>query len=119
MSVAVLMTARAHDQQYDWTMSEIAALQRGLEPAIIDVIRHMSAPTGLGEKETTIIQFGRELFGKHYVTADTYARALRIFGERDLADLVNLMAQHADDATLLTAFDQRLPAAQKLLLPTP
>ena len=119
MSVAVLMTARAHDQQYDWTMSEIAALQRGLEPAIIDVIRHMSAPTGLGEKETTIIQFGRELFGKHYVTADTYARALRIFGERDLADLVNLMAQHADDATLLTAFDQRLPAAQKLLLPMP
>ena len=119
VSVAVLVTARAHDQQYDWTMSEIAALQRGLEPAIIDVIRHMSAPTGLGEKETTIIQFGRELFGKHYVTADTYARALRIFGERDLADLVNLMAQHADDATLLTAFDQRLPAAQKLLLPTP
>jgi hypothetical protein len=53
------------------------------------------------------------------VSAETYARALQIFGERDLVDLVNLMAQHADDATVLTAFDQRLPAGQKPLLPMP
>jgi hypothetical protein len=32
-------------------------------------------------------------------------------------DLIDLMAQHATDAVLLTAFDQRLPAAQKPLLP--
>ena len=117
MSVAVLVTARAHDEQYDWTTSEIAAQKDGLEPAIIDVIRQMKSPTGLGEKETAIIQFGRELFGRHYVSAETYARALQIFGERDLVDVVNLMAQHADDATILTAFDQRLPVAQKPLLP--
>ncbi len=117
MSVAVLVTARAHDEQYDWTINEIAAHKNGLEPAITDVIRQMKSPTGLGEKETTIIQFGRELFGRHYVSADTYARALRIFGERDLVDFVNLMAQHADDATMLTVFDQHLPAAQKPLLP--
>lgn len=119
MSVAVLVTARAHDEQYDWTTSEIAAQKDGLEREIIDVIRQRKPPSGIGEKETAIIQFGRELFGRHYVGAETYARALQIFGERDLVDLVNLMAQHADDATVLTAFDQRLPAAQKSLLPTP
>ena len=116
MSVAVLVTARAHEEQYDWTTSEIAAQKDGLEPAIIDVIRQMKAPTGLGEKETSIIQFGRELFGRHYVSAETYARALQIFGERDLVDFVSLMAQHADDATMLIAFDQHLPAAQTPLL---
>ena len=119
MSVAVLVTARAHDAQYDWTMGEITAQKDGLEPAIIDVIRQMKPPSGIGEKETAIIQFGRELFGRHYVSAETYARALQIFGERDLVDLISLMAQHADDATVLTAFDQRLPAAQKPLLPVP
>jgi hypothetical protein len=51
------------------------------------------------------------------VNADTYARALRIFGERDLADIVGLMAQHTDDATMLTTFDQHLPVGQKPLLP--
>ena len=107
MSVAVLVTARAHDAQYDWTIGEIAARKDGLEPAIIDVIRDMKSPAGLGDKEAVIIQFGRELFGRHYVSAETYARALQIFGERDLVDFVNLMAQHADDATMLIAFDQR------------
>jgi hypothetical protein len=61
----------------------------------------------------------RELFGRHYVSPETYARALRLLGERDLVDLVNLMARHADDATMLTAFDQRLPSGQTTLLPLP
>jgi 4-carboxymuconolactone decarboxylase len=73
----------------------------------------------LGEKETVVIEFGRELFSKHVVSAQTYARALKVFGERDLVDLVDLMALHATEATLLAAFDQYLPAGQKPLLPIP
>jgi len=117
IDVAALVTARAHDQQYDWTMTEIAAQKDGVSAATIDVIRNRKPTTGLGEKEATVIEFGRELFGKHYVSADLYARALRVFGERDLVDLVGVMAQHADEAAVLTAFDQKLPAGQKPLLP--
>jgi hypothetical protein len=32
---------------------------------------------------------------------------LKAFGERDLVDLVDLMARNVADATLLTAFDQQ------------
>ena len=49
--------------------------------------------------------------------APTYAHALRIFGESDLVDFIELMAQHAHDATLLIAFQQQLPAGQEPLLP--
>ena len=118
IDVAALVTARAHNQQYDWTMTEIAAERDGVSSAVIDVIRTGKPAAGINEKETVVIEFGRELFGRHYVTAETYARALRLFGERDLVDLVGVMAQHADDATLLTVFDQQLPAGQKPLLPT-
>ena len=117
MGLAILAAAREHDQQYDWTMNELTASKDGLEPMIIDMVRDRKPLTGLGEKEAAIIEFGRELFGKHTVTAETYARALKIFGETDLVDLVDLMAQHSTDATLLTAFDQHLPAGQKPLLP--
>jgi alkylhydroperoxidase family enzyme len=117
IDVAALATARAHNQQYDWTMTEIAAQRDGVAPAVIDLIRSGKPATGIGEKEAVVIEFARELFGRHYVTAETYARALRVFGERDLVDLVGVMAQHADDATLLTVFDQQLPAGQKALLP--
>lgn len=118
MALAALVTAREHDEQYDWTMTELAALRDGLSPAVIDVVRLRRPLTGLGEKESTLIQFGRELFGKHYVTAETYARTRQVFGQRDLSDfVVNVMAPHAREAALLTAFDQHLPAGQKSLLP--
>jgi 4-carboxymuconolactone decarboxylase len=116
IDVAALVAARAHDQQYDWTMTELAARKDGLAAAAIEIIRDGRPTTGLGEKEATVIDFGRQLFGKHYVDADLYARAVKLFGERDLVDLVGVMAQHADDAALLTAFDQQLPAGQKPLL---
>ena len=119
MDLAILVSAREHDSQYDWTINEVAALKDGLEPAVIDVVRLRKPVTGLGEKETVTIEFGRELFSKHVVNAQTYARTLKVFGERDLVDLVDLMAQHATEATLLTAFDQHLPVGQKPLLPIP
>lgn len=117
MELAILVTAREHDQQYDWTVNELMARNDGLDPMIIDIVRDRKPLTGAGEKEAAVIEFGRELFGKHMVTAETYARALKIFGETDLVDLVDLMAEHATNAALLTAFDQHLPAAQKPLLP--
>jgi 4-carboxymuconolactone decarboxylase len=120
MALAILITAREHDQQYDWTMNESLARRDGLSPAVIDVVRHRRPLTGLEEKEATLIQFGRELFGQYYVTADTYARAKQLFGQRDLSDfVVGLMAPHAREAVLLTAFDQHLPAGVNPLLPVP
>lgn len=117
MAIAVLVTAREHHHQYHWTMSENAARREGVEDGVIDVVRHGRPLNGLAEKDAAIVQFGRELFERHTVSPDTYARALKIFGERDLVDLVDLMARQVADVTLLTAFDQRLSAGEKPLLP--
>ena len=115
--LAALVTAREHDAQYEWTVSELAAQQAGLEPAIADLVRDRKPSAGLAEQESALVEFGRELFGKHNVRAETYARALKAFGERDLVDLVSLMGQHSSNAALTIAFDQQLPAGQKPLLP--
>jgi 4-carboxymuconolactone decarboxylase len=117
MALATLITAREHNSQYDWTMNEPGAIKDGLEPALIDVVRHRRPLNGVAEQDAALIQFGRELFASHNVSEKTYAGALKIFGERDLVDLVALMAQHSADAVMLAAFDQRLPAGQSPLLP--
>jgi len=117
MDLAILVTAREYDEQFDWSINQLAAQEDGLEPAIIEIVRERKPLSGLGEKEALIVKFGRELFGQHFVTAETYARALDVFGERDLVDFVALMAQHSSDDTVLIAFDQHLPAGQKPLLP--
>ena len=117
IDLAILVAAREHDAQYDWTFNELAALKDGLGPATIDVVRNRKRVISLPAKEGCVIELGRELFGKHNVSSQTYARALKTFGERDLADLVDVMGQHSSEATVLAAFDQRLPAGQKPLLP--
>jgi 4-carboxymuconolactone decarboxylase len=107
MAIAVLVTVHEHHQPYQWTVTESAARRDGVEPAVIDVVRSGGPLTGMAEPDAAMIQFGRELFGHHSISAATYARALKLFGERDLVDVVELMAAHVSDATLLAAFDQR------------
>ena len=117
--LAILVTAREMDQQFEWTVHEAEARREGLEPAIIDLVRFRRPLTGLGEKESVIIQIGREVFGKHTLSSDTFARALKLFGAKTLVDLVSLMGNYSGTAALLTAFDQHLPPDQKPLLPIP
>ena len=119
MMLVILATARAHDSQYDWTMNEPQALQAGLEPEVINVIRHRRPLDSLNEKDAVLVTFVRELFGNHNVSSDTYTRAVLAFGEQDLVDLVSLMGSHAADAAVLAAFAQSLPEGRQPLLPLP
>jgi 4-carboxymuconolactone decarboxylase len=118
MALATLVAAREHDAQYLWTSNEPGARADSLEPALIEAVRHRQALTGMAEQDAALIRFGRELFAAHNVSVETYATALKIFGERDLVDLVALMAQRAADAVILAAFEQQLPAGVKPLLPS-
>ena len=116
LDLAALVTARAYDAQYTWTLTEPAALANGLDPAVIDVVRHERPVSGLPAPEAALIRFGREVFGPHTVSPETYAQAVDLFGKTNLVDLVDLMADHVADATLLIAFDQQLPPGQAPLL---
>jgi len=107
MGLAVLVTSRPHNQGYHWEVSERAARRDGLETAIIDVVRDDLPVTGLDEPEAALIAFGRELFGQRNIRAETYAQALRVFGQTDLSDFITLMARHASEVPLLIAFDQQ------------
>ena len=117
--LAVLVTGRAHNSQYDWTMHEPLALEAGLEREVIDIVRHRRSIDDLDDKDATLVAFARELFGDHNVRADTYARAKRAFGETNLVDIVALMGAHAADAVMFAGFDQQLPEGVDPLLPLP
>ena len=119
MMLAVLVTARAHDSQYDWTVNEPRAVEAGMEPAVMEIVRHRRPTADLDEQDAALIDFARELFADYNVAADTYARAARAFGETDLVDIVALMGAHAADAAVLAAFDQQLPEEVEPRLPLP
>jgi 4-carboxymuconolactone decarboxylase len=106
--LAILVTAREHDSQFEWVAHVDEAMREGLPKEIVEVVKHRKPVAGLPETDAVIIEFGRELFGARRVEPETFARALAIFGRQGLVDLVSLMGQYAATAALLTAFDIQL-----------
>jgi alkylhydroperoxidase family enzyme len=117
--LARLVVAREMDQGFEWTLHEPVALKEGLQPVIIDVIRDREPLTGVPEKEAAIIQLGREIFEKHKVSSETFAKALKQLGEKNLIDLCDMMGSYATTAILLHTVDAHLPYDRPSLLPVP
>jgi len=117
--LAILVTARELDHQFEWTAHEAVALKEGLGQTIIDVVKHRKPVTGLGPTEALIVEFGRELFREKKVRSATFARAVEVFGRAGLVELVTLMGNYAMTAVVLNAFDQQLRPGQEPLLPIP
>ena len=87
-------------------LHELEGIAVGLDPQVIDVVRNRQPLTGVGENESVIMQIGREIFGEHELSSETYARALRVLGEANLVDIVGLMGSYTTVGTRLTAFNQ-------------
>jgi len=117
--LAILVTAREFDSQFEWTAHEPVALKEGLDPGILDAVKFRGAVTGAPEKEAAIIAFGRELFRDRKVRAETYAQMVRVFGQAAVVDITALMANYAFTAVMLIAFDQQLHEGRTPLLPLP
>lgn len=117
--LAVLVTARELDSQFEWTAHEPVALKEGLDPGILDAVKFRRAVPGAPEKEAAIIAFGRELLRDRKVRSETYAEMVRVFGQSAVVNITALMANYAFTAVMLTAFDQQLHEGRKPLLPIP
>jgi len=115
--IAILAVAREMDSQVQWTMHEPVALAEGIEPEVIDVIRHRKSTEGLDEADIAVIALARETYGDHKVSPGTFARAKAVFGPDRLVLLLLLMGNCASTAGLLIAVDMQLHAGRKPTLP--
>ena len=117
--IAILITAREMDSQFEWAAHEPEALKVGVPRETIEAIKHRRPTAGLEERDAAVIALGRQIWRDHRVDSATFANAKALFGPNQLVDLVLLMGNYAGTAALLTAFDMQLPAGKKPLLPTP
>ena len=121
VEIAILVTAREMDCQFEWTQNEPhgrdPANPHHIDPAIIEAIKFGRPTTGLGEKEQAVIAFGREMIGQKKVSPPTFAKVLRLFGRKETVELIELMANYSAAALELAAFDQQLKVGQSPLLP--
>ena len=115
--LAILVVARELDSQFEWTMHEPEALEEGISPEAIDIVKYRRPADHLPEPQATIIRLGREIFRDHRVSPETFARAQAQFGRRMLIDLVSVMGNYAATAALLCAFDMQVHEGDEPLLP--
>jgi 4-carboxymuconolactone decarboxylase len=117
--IAILTTAREMDSQFEWVAHEPEALKEGVEPNVIDVIRHRKSTRGLAQGDAMIIELGRQIWRDHTVTSELFAALKAQFGPNKLVDLVLLMGNYAGTAALLAAVDMQLHEGKEPLLPVP
>ena len=115
--IAVLITAREIDQQFEWTMHELAGQRQHLEQSVIDVIKYDKDVSGLSNKDATLITFGRTLFRQHHVSSEQWAKMVNLFGRQHTVQIMMIMGEYFKAGIMMDAVDQHLPPGREPLLP--
>jgi 4-carboxymuconolactone decarboxylase len=115
--LAVLITAREIDQQYEWTAHELAGRRQGLEQAVIDVVKYNKDVASLSGKDALLITFGRALFREHRVSSELWEKMVSNFGRQRTVQLMMIMGEYFRVGFMMNAVDQHLPPGREALLP--
>ena len=115
--LAVLIIAREIDQQFEWSAHEPYGLRQGLEQPVIDVVKYNKDVKGLGEKDATLITFGRTLYREHHVSSELWAKMVALFGRQHTVELMTIMGDYFRVGFMLNAVDQQQPPDRPALLP--
>lgn len=115
--LVVIATARGMDSQFEWTAHEPEAQKQGIPQSTIDAVKYRRPLDSVPQEDAIVIRFVREVVEDREVTSGTYAKALALFGERKLVDIVALIGNYAATAILLCAFDMHVHPDKTPLLP--
>jgi hypothetical protein len=115
--LAVLIIAREIDQQFEWSAHEPYGLRQGLEQSVIDVVKYNKDVKGLGDKDATLITFGRTLYREHHVSSELWAKMVSLFGRQHTVELMTIMGDYFRVGFMLNAVDQHQPPDRPALLP--
>jgi 4-carboxymuconolactone decarboxylase len=111
--LAILITARLWSQNFEWHAHRILAEKAGLEPAICDAIADGRRPAEMASDEAAIYDFLDELIRTRTVSDPTWERAVGLFGERGVIDLIGIHGYYSLLAMILNATHAPLPEGAK------
>lgn len=114
--MVILITARTWTQNYEWAYHYPIALEAGLKPEIAAAIAEGRRPDDMAEDEAIAYDFSHELHSNRQVSDTTYARALALFGERGVIDLVGINGYYSFLAMMMNVARTPAPDGQAPLL---
>jgi 4-carboxymuconolactone decarboxylase len=115
--LAVLVTARAWDQQVEWAIHAPIALQAGIGADVIDAIARRERPQAMAADEEAVLDFCAELQRDKRVSDRVYQNALALFGEQGVVDLMGVNGYYTFLAMLMNAAQTEVPPSSAPPLP--
>ena len=102
--LAILVTARHWQTEFEWHAHARLARAAGVPEAVIEAIRTDAEPTLADPSSRAVYALARELHATRTLSDATYAAAKAALGERALVDLVGLLGYYALVSMTLNAF---------------
>jgi 4-carboxymuconolactone decarboxylase len=107
--MAILMTARFWNAQYEWSAHKKNALTAGLNPAVIEAIRAGHRPSPMQPDEEALYNFADELLRTREVSDAAFKAVVDKFGERGAVDLTGVMGYYCFVSMMLNIDRYPLP----------
>ena len=107
--LAILITARAWDAQFEWWAHHRLALEAGLDPAVAADIAEGRRPASMQADEAVVYDFCTELRTTRRVSDATLAAALDLLGEQGVIELIAVCGYYDMVSMTLNVAEVPLP----------
>ena len=108
--LAIIITGRAWNAQYEWYAHKRYALQAGVAQSTVDAIAQGKRPPSMSADEAIVFNFCHELIETKQVSDQTFAAAKNRLGERGVVDLIGVVGYYHLVSMLLNVDRYPLPA---------
>ncbi len=107
--LAILITARAWDAQFEWWAHHRLALEAGLDPAVAADIAEGRRPASMQADEAVVYDFCTELRATRRVGDATLAAAIDLLGEQGVIELIGVSGYYDVVSMTLNVAEVALP----------
>jgi 4-carboxymuconolactone decarboxylase len=115
--LAILLTARHWDSQFEWFAHEPPARKAGLPEAVIAAVREGRRPERMEADEDAVHDYVEELLRLHVVAEGKHRRVRELLGVAGVVELTALIGYYSMVALTLNAHELPLPEGVKPPLP--
>jgi 4-carboxymuconolactone decarboxylase len=111
---AILIIGRRWRSQVEWFAHAPLAVKAGLSPDIVAELKAGKRPSTMPPEEAAVYDFVTELTTNHAVSDETFARAKKLLGERQVVDLTTVAGTYISIAMLLAMSEESVPPSKEL-----
>ena len=113
---AILITAREWTSQYEWYAHYPLAMKAGLNAKVADELALSKRPSTMSDDEAAVYEFCVQLHRTRNVDDARFNRALALFGEQGVVDLIGICGYYTIVAMTLNVARVELPPGEALPL---